>query len=177
MFPICDEVSKKKRKTMRWQHQWLQGGRRDIKTISIKKADFLLTNACEDETKKTMDHLGYQIMPGKLSPCEHCAIGKAKKKIISKVSEGEKSKVVNGRVGLDLATLKWKVNGRVVHITNPVWRLVVDHRSSLPFSTFHIKMQWLSQPVSIFTNGNTTRNLRSCSIYISMLHRHVMVLQ
>ena len=98
------------------------------------------------DVRQTCEHLGINVKDGKLKPSDAVYVGKAKKSIIPKVSQGEKSKIVNGRVNLDLATLKWKVNGLNVKITNPVWRLVVDEKSTLKFSSFHATKDDMVEP-------------------------------
>ena len=79
--------------------------------ISIQRAHQLLSYRNKVDVRQTCEHLGINVKDGKLKPSDAVYVGKAKKSIIPKVSQGEKSKIVNGRVNLDLATLKWKVNG------------------------------------------------------------------
>ena len=114
--------------------------------ISIQRAHQLLSYRNEVDVRQTCKHLGIMVKDGKLRPSDAVYVGKAKKNVIPKVSEGEKSKVVNGRVNLDLATLKWKVNGVKAKITNPVWRLVVDERSTLKFTSFHATKDDMVEP-------------------------------
>jgi hypothetical protein len=65
----------------------------------------------EDATRATAKALGQELTRGTLDPCEHCAAGKAKQKNVPKDSEHIPSAEANGRIYLDVATVKKIKNG------------------------------------------------------------------
>jgi hypothetical protein len=61
----------------------------------------------EEKTRAVAKRLGWTITRGSMGPCENCAKGKAKSKAIS-LAQGpkEKESKVNGRVYLDISTIR-----------------------------------------------------------------------
>ena len=69
-------------------------------------------------------------------PCEDCAIGKAKQKNVPKISQGKKSIKPNGRVMIDITTIKKPKKGNVANVNQGNWRMIVDEYSKKKKSHF-----------------------------------------
>ena len=61
--------------------------------------------------------MGWILSKGNGKPCQECAESKAKQKNIPKITKGEKTDVPNGRLYMDLTTIKVPkdVNASVRH--------------------------------------------------------------
>lgn len=74
---------------------------------------------------------------GTLQPCEDCAGAKAKRKPIPRVSEHNRSDEVNGRMYLDISTIKKPKNDdSVMEVDQANLRLMVDEKTQLKFTDF-----------------------------------------
>jgi len=60
----------------------------------------------EDMTKKAAKLLGFDIASGNVTPCEACTVAKAKQRLVPKESQHIPAKESNGRVHLDIASLR-----------------------------------------------------------------------
>jgi hypothetical protein len=60
----------------------------------------------EDMTKKAAKLLGFDIPSGNVTPCEACTVAKAKQRLVPKESQHIPAKESNGRVHLDIASLR-----------------------------------------------------------------------
>jgi hypothetical protein len=105
------------------------------KKMSIGKAHGTFCHCSEDMTRKTAKVLGIELARGSLDPCVACTAGKAKQKNVPKLSEHVPSTENNGRIYLDIATIKKTKNGPKV--TKPNWCVIVDERTGLKFLSFH----------------------------------------
>ena len=82
-----------------------------------------------------------------MPPCQACAEAKAKQKNISKDSAHEPTTVSNGRLFLDLSSVKDAKDERIKLIDRN-WRMIVDERTN----SFLLKEGWLSQHVNFSRN-------------------------
>ena len=78
---------------------------RNIK-VNIKQVHAMFGHMDEECTRKIAKHLGIKITIGMLKVCEDCAEAKAKRKKVAKVSDHEISKEPNGRIFLEISSIK-----------------------------------------------------------------------
>ena len=117
---------------------------KDTITLSIKDAHEKLGHVDEEKIRQTAKELGWTLTKGKLLPCEECAQGKAKQKDIHTLEEPkEKATTVNGRVYLDISTLKNKDGPPP---KQPNWRILVDELTGLKISHFFATKNGMVQP-------------------------------
>ena len=114
----------------------------DGNPVPIVKAHKIMTHCGEDDTRLSFKYLGIPISRGPVPDCVDCALAKAKRKDVPKAVQFVKKKeeikpIKKGLVYLDLSKLTFKIAGKPVTLSNPNWRLIVDHKSQLSFSTFH----------------------------------------
>ena len=123
----------------------------DDNPVPIIKAHKIMTHCGEDDTRLTFKYLGIPISRGSLPDCVDCALAKAKRKALPKTTQfvkkiEEVKPVKKGLVSLDLSKLTFKIEGKPVVLTNPNWRLLVDHKSQLAFPTFHSTKNGMIEP-------------------------------
>jgi hypothetical protein len=58
-----------------------------VTQLSIQQAHSRLGHMSEDSTRKAAIALGWKLIPGSLSPCEGCAIGKGRQKMFRRILE------------------------------------------------------------------------------------------
>jgi hypothetical protein len=102
--------------------------------LDLQTAHRRLGHCGEDMTRATAKALGWNINPGSLGPCLACTIGKAKQKNVPKAPESKPADENNGRIYLDIATVKDKEG--MPKPTKPHWRIMVDERTKLKFTDF-----------------------------------------
>jgi hypothetical protein len=91
--------------------------------------------------------LGIDITRGTLKPCKDCAAGKTKQKNIPKSSEHVPSNEVNGRVFLDIATIKEKKNDEdEKSINKPYCRIIVDEQTWMKIVDFFYTKKGTAEP-------------------------------
>jgi hypothetical protein len=107
-------------------------------TYSINKAHAHLGHNNENDTWQLASHLQWTITRGSLGKCESCANAKARQKNVTKISNGEKATVVNGRWFHDNSTLKVHKGKKS---TTKMWdpTLTVDELTKLPWTGFNNK--------------------------------------
>ena len=96
------------------------------------------------EGRKAIEHLGYELTRGSLTPCGSCAEAKEKQhslpsrtKILRvEVNPKELVKEVNERIHLDILSVK-ALLGDTINITKMHWLIKVDERTDMKWSTFH----------------------------------------
>ena len=115
------------------------------KKISINTAHEIFGHADEETTRKIAKELGYELTRGTMKPCVSCAIAKAKQKNVPKLSKHEPSKQVNGRVYLDISTVK-KPKDVKVTLTKPNWRLIVDEKTRMKINDFYETKNGMVEP-------------------------------
>ena len=116
-------------------------------TMSIAQAHDKLGHCSEDATRRGAKALGWHLTKGSLKPCAACAAAKAKQKNVPKYTENEPSKTSNGRIYLDIATLKDYSDGPTG--TMPNWRIMVDERTQLKFSDFYATKNGMIEPTCV----------------------------
>ena len=77
-----------------------------VRRVNITAAHGLMCHAGEDDTRKSLNYLGYLITRGTLKPCSSCREAKAKKTFLPKVSNRIISTKPNERLWLDISTIK-----------------------------------------------------------------------
>ena len=111
---------------------------KDKPAMSVDVAHELLGHTDERRTRATAKHLGWSLEKGEMKSCEGCTAGKARQNNVPKES-GHVPATKNGeRVFLDLSTVKQQ-DGVRSKPRSQNWRMVVDERTQLKFSTFHDK--------------------------------------
>ena len=85
----------------------------------------MLGHAGEDTTRLMCKELGHELTRGKMDKCEACAVAKAKQKNIPKETSHKKAEKPNGRVYLDISTIKAPKKSKVKD-TNPNCRQIVE---------------------------------------------------
>jgi hypothetical protein len=79
--------------------------------------------------------MGITVTRGTLGPCNACTIAKAKQKNVPKKSKHKAAtKTDERRIFLDISSVKTNKEGKKP--TKPHWRIMVDERSTLKFSSF-----------------------------------------
>jgi hypothetical protein len=148
-------------------------------TKSVKQAHQQLGHKPEDLTRQMAKHLGWMVTRGTLKPCESCARAKAKQKDIKTTKEepSKKATDVNGRVYLDISSIKEKDLETLTLEQIPSqnhWRMVVDELTGKKFSGFYkaknemieptceLFNQWKDQgkPVIILRMDNAGENIK-----------------
>ena len=112
--------------------------------MTIKQAHEKLGHSGEDTTRKTAKQLGWTLSPGTLEPCDACAAAKAKQKNVPKNRDEEKTTKEEGRIYLDIATVKRK-EGQPKTV-KPNWRIMVEERTQLKFSDFYPTKNGMIEP-------------------------------
>ena len=74
--------------------------------------------------------LGFLLTRGNIQKCLFCAVAKSNQKNAPKKSTHETAKKANGRVLLDISTIK-APKGIKAKVTKPNWRIIVDEHSVL----------------------------------------------
>ena len=114
-----------------------------VTKMSIKQAHAKFGHCDETATRAIAKDIGYEISRGTLGPCEACTVAKAKQKNIPKNVKHDKANVNNGRVYLDIATIKAPPN---VKVSKPNWHMIVDERTGLKTSDFYPKKNEMVEP-------------------------------
>jgi hypothetical protein len=104
------------------------------KAIQIKTAHDQLGHCDEESVRAVARQFGWTIARGSLAPCRDCAAGKARQANVPKVSVHVPSKEVNGRIFLDVSSIK---NTKEFQVTNRHWLIMVDEHTRMKFSSFH----------------------------------------
>ena len=127
----ADEV----KKAQSYIEKALDGGK-----VDINKAHELLGHMGEENTRKVCKHLGIDLKKTGFKTCENCALGQGKKKNIPKKSDHIPSEEPNGRILLDISTIK-KPNGnpKVKTVVRGNWRLIVDEATGYKTTDFYAK--------------------------------------
>ena len=76
------------------------------KLISVNLAHQIFGHGDEASTRKTAKALGFELNRGTMKPCVSCSVAKAKQKNLPSLGEHVLSAESNGRVFLDLSTVK-----------------------------------------------------------------------
>jgi hypothetical protein len=118
---------------------------------SVKQAHQQLGHKPEDLTRQMAKHLGWTVTRGTLKPCESCARAKAKQKDIKTTKEepSKKATEVNGRVYLDISSIKEKDLETLTLEQIPSrnhWRMVVDELTGKKFSGFYKAKNEMIEP-------------------------------
>ena len=127
--------------------------------VSIQQAHGRLGHCSEEMARTTAKHLDWTIKRGALKPCEACAVGKARQKNVTKMSEEPTAETVGGRIFLDLATIKQRKGMPKPQF--PAWEMIVDDRTGMKITKFHrskdamveptcaLLYQWKSQGIDV----------------------------
>jgi hypothetical protein len=115
--------------------------------VSATKLHALCGHGGEERDRAIAKHLNIQVTRGKLKPCSACATAKAKSKALTRgltnqgqeIKEKPKNKEKIVRAYVDLSAIKVPKELRAIVRNNPRpnWRLIVDERTGMPFSSFH----------------------------------------
>ena len=115
------------------------------KLISVNLAHQIFGHGDEASTRKTAKALGFDLKQGTMKPCVSCSVAKAKQKNLPSHGEHVLSAESNGRVFLDLSTVK--PPGHLnVRVTKPHWRIIVDERTQLKVSDFFETKNGMVEP-------------------------------
>ena len=71
------------------------------KIVNIKKGHGMMSHMGENDTRKSLQYLGYQITRGNLPPCESCRVAKAKRRALPQYSSRLPCTFPNQRIWLD----------------------------------------------------------------------------
>jgi len=115
------------------------------KVISVDLARQIFGHGDEARTRKTAKALGFELNRGTMKPCVSCTAAKAKQKNLPSYEEHVLSTESNGRVFLDLSTVK--PPGHLnVRVNKPHWRIIVDERAQLKVSDFFETKNCMVEP-------------------------------
>jgi len=107
----------------------------DVKVkMTVQQAHSLLGHCNEEAMHKSTKALGWDLKPGDLQPCAACAAAKAKQKNVPKESLHVSASASNGRIYLDIATMKLLDSD--VTMVDPNWCIMVDEWMQMKFSDF-----------------------------------------
>gem|GEM_PF-6951265 len=115
------------------------------KLISVNLAHQIFGHGDEASTRKTAKALGFDLKQGTMKPCVSCSVAKAKQKNLPSHGEHVLSAESNGRVFLDLSTVK-PPSHLNVRVTKPHWRIIVDERTQLKVSDFFETKNGMVEP-------------------------------
>jgi len=128
--------------------------------MSIGRAHGLLGHGSEESTRQTAKELGWTITRGRMSPCEHCAVAKAKQKDVCKDSKSPKAEKPGGRVYLDLSKVTVsRADNSKFEIKNKWWCIVVDECTGKKWSMFYSSKDAMIEPTAEFFNLLKTRGI------------------
>ena len=116
------------------------------KAISINTAHQIFGHVDENSTRKMAKQLGYELSRGTLKACESCAIAKAKQKNIPKIIDHVSASEVNGRMHLDLSTVKPPEHQKDIKLTRRNWCMIIDEKTGMKFSSFHETKNGMVEP-------------------------------
>ena len=113
------------------------------KKINADTVHGLLGHVNDADERKTMAHLGFEMARGGLTPCGACAEAKAKQKSLPKRTETMQVEVrpkilasrANERIYIDISLIQ-ALKDLKVNVNKPYWRLMVDERTRMKWSTF-----------------------------------------
>jgi Arginine methyltransferase-interacting protein, contains RING Zn-finger len=111
--------------------------------LNIKTAHDRLGHCDEERTRDTARLLNWSITRGTLPPCRDCAAAKARQRNVPQVSNHVPTEDINGRVFLDVSTIKGTDD---MSVTNQVWLIKVDEATGMKFSTFHSSKNAIVEP-------------------------------
>jgi Integrase core domain. len=114
----------------------LSTGNSNKVSLGIKAAHDRLGHCDEERTRATARLLNWNIVRGALPPCRDCVAGKARQRNVPKESDHVPTGQVNGRLYLDVSTIRG-TSEHPVPVTNQVWLIKVDEATQMKFSTFH----------------------------------------
>ena len=124
----------------------VQGGSTEMGAeMSIEKAHRLLNHMSEDETRKAAKLRNWRLKPGPLQTCVPCTKAKAKQKNTCKESDAEKATVSNGRIYLDISTIRAPKASKI-KVNNPNWLMMVDERSGMKISKLFATKDGMVEP-------------------------------
>ena len=104
----------------------IQGGSTEMATaMTIEKAHMLLNHMSENETRKAAKLRGWKLTPGPLVACIPCTKAKAKQKIVCKESDNERATESNGRIYLDISTIRAPKKNKL-KVAKGNWLIMVD---------------------------------------------------
>ena len=105
--------------------------------MNTNKAHGLLGHRNLDATRVTAKSLGWEIVHGRVLPCEFCARGKAKQKNVSKESDVAKSTKPCKRVYLDLSKVTVPTGeGDFYMINKKWWKIIVCEATGKKWTDF-----------------------------------------
>ena len=115
----------------------------DVKKMTIQQAHEWLGHIGEDAVRKIVKAMNWIILPGQLSPCEACAVGKARQRHLPKDPE---KPMDDGkfRIYLDMATVKKLEN--ISTIYKPNLRIMVVEKGQLKFLQFFESRNAMVEP-------------------------------
>ena len=116
------------------------------KSMSIDKAQGLLGHANEEATRLMASRLGWHIRVGKMKPCEHCAVAKAKQKNVNKDASAKKAERPNERWSHDIATINPPKKSDLI-MARPNWHILVDNYTGTKFSAFCPRKNNIAEPM------------------------------
>ena len=130
--------------------------------MNVTRAHALLGHMNEEDTRRIAKELGWTITRGKLSPCEHCLVSKARQKNVAKVSTADKSTTPGERVYLDGTKLtvpksgggefvidRKIMTGIVDEATGKKWLIFTPSKNKMvePAVEWLTKMKGLGRPI------------------------------
>ena len=125
----------------------IQGGSTEMgNAMIIEKAHRLLNHMSEDETRKAAKLRGWKLTPGPLVACVPCTKAKAKQKNVCKESDTEKATESNGRIYLDISTIRAPKKSNF-KVAKGNWLIMVDERSGMKISRFFATKDEMVEPV------------------------------
>ena len=112
--------------------------------VDADTAHGLLGNINNAEGRKSIEHLGYELTHGSLTPCGACAKSKAKQRSLPsrtgilrvEVIPKKIAKEINERIHLDILSVKAPL-GDTINVRKPHWLIKVDERTDMKWRTFH----------------------------------------
>ena len=121
------------------------------KSTSIDKAHDMLGHFSEAATHTMAKLLGWKIQQGPMRPCQACAIAKAHQcdlpgqpNLQAAVPVEEEVRDGKNRMFLDIQTGKPREGMKPS--TTPVWRIMVDQRTRMKFTSFHAMKDGMVEP-------------------------------
>jgi hypothetical protein len=120
--------------------------RNEPKKINLSEAHQKLGHISIAKTKRIGKSLNWNIVDD-IKKCELCTVGKAKQENVIKKSNHETAAEAGERIFLDISSVKNREFPEMESTSKPYWRLLVDEKTQLKFSSSHATKKGMVEPM------------------------------
>jgi hypothetical protein len=101
------------------------------------------------------------MLTGDTAICKACAEGKAKQKNVIVAKQKRSFLVDDGRIHLDISSIRNTDFPEVENMPKPYWWIIVDQRTQLKFSDFFATKNGMVEPTCILIDGEGNKALEN----------------